>query len=564
MGWKGPTRSTRARTAIVGTALVAAVLVTACGGGDGDSDTATEADATANITIAPAGEPQFGGKVTFATEAESDGFDPTSSRWAVSGTMVANAVFDPLAAYDVDGVARPYLAESFTPSADFLTWTIGVRSGVTFHDGTALDGAAVKKSLDAARASLLVGASLGNISDIAVDPARPMDVVVTMVEPWAVFPTILTGQPGFIAAPAQLDAPAPDNSRLPIGTGPFVYADWVPDKGWSGTRNADYWRTDDDGGRLPYLDEVEFVPVTEAAARTTALLNGDVDLMHTTDSASIAELRGAATRGEVQVVFNEGSSEEGFIVFNTLRAPLDDVRVRRAVARCTDRDSFLRVSQIPAESAATSQFDEGSSWYEPDNGFPAFDPTAGAALIAEVEAEKGPVVFELNTVPTPENQTQIQLLATQWEACGMEIDLKATEQATFIADMVTGNFSANLSRQFGATDPDGDYVWWIGANAAPIGSFALNFARLADPQVDDALNRGRRTDDPAVRAEAYADLQRRQSELVPYVWLNHIQWVIGADDDVRTIGNESLPGGEAAKPVSGGGFRLTQTWLQQG
>ena len=305
------------------------------------------------------------------------------------------------------------------------------------------------------------------------------------------------------------------------------------------------------------------MPVTEAATRTTALLNGDVQLMHTTDWASIAELRAAATRGEVQFVANDGASEEGFVVFNTMKAPLDDVRVRRAVALCTDRDSFLEVSQIPAESAATSQFDESSPWYDPDNGFPAFDPAAGTALVTEVEAEKGPVVFELNTVPTPENQTQIQLLATQWEACGMEIDLKATEQSTFIADMVTGNFSANLSRQFGATDPDGDYVWWIGSNAAPIGSFALNFARLADPQVDDALNRGRGTDDRAARVEAYSDLQRRQSELLPYVWLNHIQWVIGAADDVRNIGNQTLPGGEPARPVGGGGFRLTETWLQQ-
>jgi len=65
--------------------------------------------------------------------------------------MVGNAVFDPLAAYDSSGKWQPYLAKSLTPSADYKTWTIAMRPGVTFSDGTPVDGAAVAKSLSAAR-----------------------------------------------------------------------------------------------------------------------------------------------------------------------------------------------------------------------------------------------------------------------------------------------------------------------------------------------------------------------------------------------------------------------------
>ena len=559
-GWGWGTGS-RTRILAGAVAVVAAIVVAGCGGGSSEPQDA--ASTAVDVTIAPSGPPRSGGQVTFALEAESDGFNPTSSRWAVSGYVVAGAVFDPLAAYDESGTAQPYLAESFIPSDDYLSWTIVVRPGITFHDGEPLDGAAVKKSLDAAIASPLVGASLANVAGITVDPARPLELEVTMREPWAVFPSILTGQPGFVAAPGQLDAPAPDNTRVPIGTGPFVFQSWTPDKSWTGTRNPDYWRTDADGTRLPYLDRVEFVPVTDAAARTTALLNGDVQLMHTYDWPAIRELRAAADAGKVQLVVDTGAGEEGFVILNTARPPLDDVRMRRALAQCTDRDEFLSVSQVPPEQAATSQFNPDSPWYEPDNGFPAFDQAAGSALVAEVEAEKGPVRLELNSVPAPETQAQIQIIATQWEACGVEVDLKATEQSAFIADMVSGNFSANLSRQFGATDPDGDYVWWIGRNAAPIGSFALNFARLADAQVDDALNRGRATADVEARRRAYADLQRRQSELVPYIWLTHIQWAVGAANDVRDIGNQTLPDGEQARPISNGNFRLTETWLEQ-
>ncbi|MCU0312119.1 MAG: ABC transporter substrate-binding protein [Acidimicrobiales bacterium] len=545
----------------VGAALVVASGLAACGGST--SPTEDAASTAVDVTIAPSGPPRPGGSITYALEAESDGFNPTSSRWAVSGYTVAGAVFDPLAAYDESGVARPYLAESFTPSSDFLTWTVAVRPDVRFHNGEVLDGAAVKKSLDAAIASPLVGASLANVAGITVDPARPLELVVTMREPWAVFPSVLTGQPGYIAAPAQLDAPAPDNTRVPIGTGPFVVESWTPDKSWTGTRNPDYWRRDADGTQLPYLDAVEFVPVTDAASRTAALLNGDVQLAHTYDWPAIRELRAAADEGRVQLVVDVGPGEEGFVIFNTARPPLDDVRVRRPLAQCTNRDEFLAVSQVPPEQAATSQFAPSSPWFEPDAGFPAFDQAAGSAAITELEAEKGPLRVELNSVPAPETQTQIQVIATQWEACGVDVDLKATEQSAFIADMVSGNYSANLSRQFGATDPDGDYVWWIGRNAAPIGSFALNFARLADARVDDALDRGRATDDVEARTRAYADLQRRQSELVPYVWLSHIQWVVGGANDVRNIGNQTLPDGEPARTISNGNVRLTETWLER-
>ena len=551
----------RSRPWVLVTAVVAVlgIVLAACGGGSDSGSDGGGGEATTDVTIAATGDPQSGGSLSFGLEGESDGFNPTVNRWAISGMMVANAVFDPLAAYDANGKAQPYLAKSFTPSADFKTWTVELRPGITFTNGEPLDGAALKKDMDALRASALIGIAAANINGTAVDPADPMKVIVTMTDPWAAFPTILTGQAGMVAAPAQLDATGEAASRQPIGTGPFMQKEWVPDNRWVGTKNPNYWRTDDAGTKLPYLDQVTFKPIVDTQNRTNALISGDVQMIHTTDWASIDQMETAAKDGQVQVVLDPTESEETFFILNTVKAPLDDVRVRQALALCTDSSQIRLVSQVPDGYEANSQFKTDSPWYS-DGGFPAYDPAAGTDLINQVKAEKGDVTLTLGTTPVPSNTAITQTAAQQWEQCGVKVNLITTEQSKFIADMATGNFQANLTRQFGESDPDQAYHWWSGSTAT--GALALNFARLNDPQIDAALKQARGSADPAVRTQAYVDLVKRQSELVPYIWINHTQWAIGAANSVRNISNVTLPDGEASLPYQGGNMRLTQTWLQ--
>ena len=552
-----PTRS-RPWVLVVGVIAVLGVVLAACGGSSDSGDGGTTGDTSPDVTVAASGPPKTGGTINYGLEGESDGFNPTANRWAISGLMVANAVFDPLAAYDANGKAQPYLAQAFIPSADFKTWTIQMRSGITFTNGEPLDGAAVKKDLDAARASPLVGGAAANVASTAVDPTDPLKVIVTMHDPWASFPASLTGQVGMIAAPAQLDASAEDASRKPIGTGPFVQKEWVPDNRWVGTKNPGYWRKDSSGTQLPYLDSVVFKPIVDQQNRTNALISGDVQMLHTTDWESISRLQSEGASGNLQVVLDPTESEETHVVLNTSKAPLDDVRVRQALAMCTDAAQVRAVSLVPDGYAATSQFKENSPWYS-DSGFPAYDVQAGTDLINQVKAEKGDVTVSLGTTPVPTNTAITQTLAQQWEQCGVKVNLTTTEQSKFILDMATGNYGANLSRQFGESDPDQSYVWWTGTNAT--GALALNFARLNDPQINAALNKARASDDVAVRQQAYADLVKRQSELVPYIWINHTQWAIGAANNVRNIANVSLPDGQPSLPFQSGVDRLTETWL---
>jgi ABC-type transport system substrate-binding protein len=527
-------------------------------GNSGSGTGANSGTASSDVTVKAKGVPTEGGAVKFAVEGESDGFNPTTNRWAISGHMVGSAVFDPLSAYDENGIAQPYLAKAFTPSADFKSWTIELRPNVNFSDGTPVDGAAVAKSLNAMRKDPLVGIALSNV--VSVTAAGPLSVTVAMIDPDASLAAELTTQVGYVVAPAQLDAPPPANTRSPIGSGPFIQKEWVPDNHWSGVKNPNYWRTDATGNKFPYLDTLEFRPITDPQNRVNALLAGDVNMIHTTDFPAMAKLSSEARSGAIQVVFDQTQTEESFIMFNTAKAPVDDVRVREGLKLCTDPAAIRIVSETPDDRAADSQYTKDSPWYV-DTGFKTNDPAAGKALIEQVESEKGPISLSLTTTPVPVNVNVTALIKQQWESCGVSVTTTTTEQSKFILDMATGNYQADLTRQFSGTDPAVDYVWWTGKNAT--GPLALNFARLNDPELNAALDKGRASPDVSVRKEAYATVQKRQTALVPYVWLAHTQWALGAAKDIRNFTSMTLPDGAKAQPFQGGNVKLTETWIEK-
>jgi len=538
------------------------LLATSCGGSSDDSGSSTATTEPPDVVIEPDGPPQSGGRIVYALASESDGWDPTEGRWATDGTQVGLAIFDPLSAYDADGEWAPYLAQSFTPTDDFMTWTIALRPDVTFQNGTAFDASAVVKTIEAHRASALTKPTFANIDSIEV--TDPLTVTVQMNAPWAAFPVALTGQAGVIPAPEQLDNP--DGSRFPIGTGPFTFVSWDPDKSLVVERNPDYWQTDPDGNQLPYLDAVEFRPIPDDGSRTASIETGDVDMTHTTEINSIQTFRGLAAAGELQLYEQRGASEVTFAQFNFDEPPFDDVRARLAVAHALDQQAWVDVITEGENEAATSVFRPSSRWYH-DADYPSYDLEEAQRLVEEYEAEKGPLSFAYSVLSTPTSVRQGELVKSMLEQAGMEVTVSTTDAAGFIVNGALGQYQVTQWGQFGSPDPDYEHVWWYSANASPVGQLALNFPRNRDPQVDEALNRARATDDFETRKQAYVDLQERFAEDVPYMFLDYPTPVKVAQNRVRGMLQDlPLPNGEESVLMGGPGSfslvtRLTQTWV---
>jgi peptide/nickel transport system substrate-binding protein len=541
--------------------LAAVLFAGACGDSSDDSGSAPETTEAPDVIIEPDGPPQPGGTIVYALASESDGWDPTQGRWATDGTQVGLAVFDALAAYDVDGNWAPYLAESFTPNDDFTVWTIKLRPDITFHNGTPLDSAAVVKVAEAHRVSPLTAPTFANIG--AIEATDPLTVTVNMTAPWAAFPVALTGQAGVVPAPEQLDGP--DAASVPIGTGPFAFVSWEPDKNLVLERNPNYWQRDANGQQLPYLDGVEFRPIPDDGARTASIQTGEADMTHTTEIGSINTFRSMAEAGELQIYEQRGASEVTFAQFNFLEPPFDDVRARLAAVHAIDQQQWVDVITEGQNEAATSVFRPSSRWYH-DADYPSYDLEESKRLVAEYEAEKGPLAFSYSVLSTPVSIRQGELIKTMLEQAGMDVEVKSTNASTFIVDGALGQYQMIQWGQFGSPDPDYEHVWWYSTNAKPVGQLSLNFPRNQDPLVDEALNRARASDDFETRKAAYVDLQERFAEDVPYAFLDYPTPIKVAVNRVRGMLQDTLPDGQQSIAMGGPGSfslvtRLTQTWV---
>jgi ABC-type transport system substrate-binding protein len=553
-------------------AAVVAVLAGACGTGSDDQTAGTQVSGVQeNQVVQPTEKPTPGGSLTYGLEADSDGFDPTANRWAISGTMIGLAVYDPLAAYDADSVPKPYLAESIEPSSDFKTWTVTLRPNITFHDGSPLTSEALTTLYAKHLASPLTGAAFKpTLTDVTA--TGPLTAEFHMSTPWVAFPSVLTAQAGVVPSPASITAGADGTvpgSTKPVGTGPFQYESWEQGTSWKGTKYAKYWRKDADGVQLPYLDNIEFKPIEEPQTRDSSMEAGQLQMMHTDTPASIKKWRDKVSEG-YQIVEDNGEGEEGFVIINTQQEPFTDVNLRRALSYATDREGYNEVVDEGVLDIAYGPFKENSPWYAETTDNPTYDPEKAKQLIDEWSAANGGAKPAFTLGIGIGNEPNGQYLKQTWDSVGFDVTIKSSEQSSFIYDAVTGNYQANLWRQFGAPDPDADYLWWTSANAGdgPTGGLTLNIARNKSDCVDKAITTGRESSDLAVRKQAYADLQQCFADEQPYIWLSHTNWIIVAAANVRGITNGPLPDGEPSLPVGGTGdfggvTRLTMTWLAQ-
>jgi ABC-type transport system substrate-binding protein len=499
------------------------------------------------------GTPRRGGTLTFATEAEIDGFDPTRELWGVASLLSSRAVYDNLAAVDASGAVRPYLAQSIAANADYTRWTITIRRDVAFHDGSPLTAAAVKTNLDALRSAPLIAPTLATIG--AVDVVDPMTVVVSMRTPWHPFPFHLTGQAGVVVEPTTLLAG--DADHKPVGTGPFVFEQWVPGDTFTATRNPSYWRQG-----LPYLEKIQYEPIVDQRSREDRFTSGLVDMMHSSDTQNISNLRGDPSWVTIDDAHANTEPDMDFVLLNTAVAPTDDVRVRRALAHATDKQRIINNVRNGIPPKSFGPFARGSP-YHSSTGYPWFDLDAAKALVAQYQQEKGPVSVQLVTTSTTEGRQIGRLLRGMWEKAGILCQVVQVDRAQLASRALQGGFQACTWRQFAAADPDLNYASWTVDTAAPVGQPGLNLARNRSSQVQQALETGRSSGDAAVRRAAYRSLARTLASDLPYLWTNRAIWMVAAQRQVQNFAGPTLPAAGKAQPMSRGVITPTEIWLDR-
>jgi peptide/nickel transport system substrate-binding protein len=535
--------------AVVGTS---GGLLAACSSGSASSPSSSATGTHPNgISTAT---PKPGGALTFGTEAEEVGFSPTKGTYDTTGILYARTVFDPLAILGADGTVQPYLAQSITPNADGTVWTITMRPNLVFHNNAPCDGAAVAANLNAQKDALLTGPALTTISSIAT--TGPLEVTVTMHSPWVPFDFFLAGgiggQVAFIAEPNWL---ATGSQTNPIGTGPFVFESWSPNDHFTATKNHHYWRPN-----LPYLDSITYKPIPDPSQLLNSLMSGSVDIIHSSSHVITGPLRADTSLGYVDdSVHVAGEPDMNCLLLNLSKPPFDNLKVRQAAAMAVSSAQYAQVIDKGISPTSNGPFVKGSPYYA-STGYPAPDPAKAKQLISQVQQQTGrPVVLTINHTPDPSTTQIAEFIQQQLQTAGMQVSLSPVQQANIINTALLGTFQAQVWRQFGAVDPDLNYIFWSPTNINTV--FSINMARNADPSMQAALIKGRQSTAKADRVAAYQEVGKLMGQDIPYIWTDRTVWSIGAQPKVENFNNPTTPAGGKAFGMITGAVWPTQIWL---
>ena len=501
--------------------------------------------------------PKRGGSLVFGVDAEEQGFDPTQAQFDEVGVMYARTVFDPLTIILTNGDWAPYLAESVVPNSSYTAWTITLRPNVVFHDGTPCNGAALLTNLRAQSKSLLNGVVI-NPTLLSIAQTGPLAVTITFKSPWVPFPYYLAGgiggQIAYVVAPSMLASKT--GTSNPVGTGPVVVKEWIPNAHFTATATPHYWRPG-----LPYLSQITFKPIPDESARSEALESGTIDLMVTDTTQIINQYRGNHSYSYIDDSTHvAGEPDMNCVQLNCLAPPFNDANVRLAAAMAINRRQYAQVIDEGVLPVSTGLFVPGSPYYS-TTPYPAYDPSRAAALVKQIEKKTGgPISFTLGNTNGPVSVRQQAYLQQAWQSVGFHVKTPLIEQNAFINNALAGEYQALNWRQFGAVDPDLNYIFWSTTTVSS-GSLSINMARNADPTIETALLAGRSSTEPSVRQAAYKTVNKRLAVDLPYLWLDRAVWAVIGDPTVQNFNNPTTPQGQPAFGMIGGSIWPTQIWI---
>jgi peptide/nickel transport system substrate-binding protein len=584
---------------------------TTAGGSTATSGATGSTTPTSEAPISPGertskdeGQPAKGGALVYGLEADTaNGWAPYRMSCATSCYAVMQTVSDPLFWADDKGQAKGMLIESVDHNADSSQWTLHVRKGIKFQDGTPLDGNAVKFNLESCQYSPLTGfiyAAMGKVT------ASGQDVVINgKGGPWQELPGYLTYSGcDYMFSPKWLGSlqdvpqrnkdlpiydaalaatPANGDYLKPVGLGPFTFQSYTPGNGnsFKAVRNDNYWRGPNGvtGEQLPYLDSVELVVAVDEDSRMNGLRSGQTDLFMSANGDTISQF---LDDNSFKVDSTAKFGDTAYIMLNTAegpkvdpkgvnaKSPLLNIDCRKALAGAIDLDRLSKERTAGLFPPANGPFPPGSAGYLKDTGYPKFDvPTAQAEMDKCLAALKTDhIEFSYNTTNDPFNVESNTLVQSMWtDAFGNKVQTKITpiEQGQYIGLALTGAFQAQGWRSHNGLVPDQQNYWWRSGAASPIGTLGLNFGRFQDPVIDKAFDVIHTSPDPATRQKAAEDVNREFGAKVWNLWTTWVLWAIIQAPYVNGLHSETFPDGTKGVGLAFlGRHQLAQMWCSNG
>lgn len=359
--------------------------------------------------------------LVLAMTLEPPGLDPTAGAAAAIGEVVHYNLFETLTKIGADSTISPLLAQRWTVTPDNKTWAFHLRPGLKFHNGEPCNAATVKFSFERAAAADSLNkdkAVFANIVNLRATDDLTLVITLKNTNPDFLF------QMGQATAVIVEPKSAATNNTQPVGTGPFKLESWAKGSAivlarWDGYRDA----------KAVALRRVTLRFISDASAQVAALMAGDVDMFPRVSAArSLAQLR-ADKRFQVLV---GGSRAKTIVAINNKKRPLDDVRVRRAIACAIDRQQVIDGVAEGFGKPIGSFYVPGAPGYVDLTAVNAYNPDKARALLKEAGITT-PLELSLKLPPTPYARQGGEVIAAMLAKVGIVAKQESVEWAQWLS-----------------------------------------------------------------------------------------------------------------------------------
>jgi len=444
-----------------------------------------------------------------AMALEPPGLDPTAGAASAIAEITQYNIYETLTKINSDGTVSPLLAESWEVSPDLRTYTFRLRKGVKFQNGEPFNAQAVKFSFTRAGAEKSTNKDKRTFASMeAVQVVDDHTVVVINKELDPDFLFLMGQATAIIVEPRSADT----NATKPVGTGPYKLDNWA--KGSSVTLSK--W----DGYRNPgaaKIRKVTFRFISDPAAQVAALLAGDVDAFPRVTPRSVPQFK---DNSKFQVLVS-GSRAKTILAINNKKKPLDDVRVRRAIAMAIDRKAVIQGAGDGYGAPIGSHYVPGAFGYVDTTGVNPYNPEKAKALLKEAGVTT-PLELTLTLPPPPYARQGGEVIASQLAKVGITAKLQNVEWAQW------------LSGTYGAKNYDLTIVSHV--EPFDLGNFAKPdyYWNYQSTKFNDLYNKYKTSPRAADRAKLVGEIQRLLAEDSVHAFLYQPQWV--------TVANKNLKG----------------------
>lgn len=430
--------------------------------------------------------------------------------------LALHAIFDRLIEINGDnGKMVPGLATEWKVSADGLVWTLKLRQGVKFHDGTPFNAAAVKANFD----RIADPKTMSEYAVFQLGPYKETKVVdeytaeVHMTEKYGAFPTALATYGLGMVSPAAIQKYGEKLGENPVGTGPFSFVEWVPKSHLTLKRNPDYnWAPEFHTRQSAFFETIIIKTITEDATRAVALERGEIDAAGVLGAPQFMQFAQEKNKWGTEQFLRAGYPPPGLFI-NVKKFPTDDLAVRKALIQAVDtlllNEVVYEGTQQPSGGVISSHVwgysKEAGAMYKFDKAQAAKTlDDAGWRLNATTKVrEKDGKQLEIVYLSLSGVKNVAEVIEPMLREIGFKVTLKIEDNPAQQKSAQSGAHNL-VWTQWGGVDPSQLNQVYACQN---IGS-GWNFAHYCNQRFEDLMKQGSAETDPAKREQIYKEVQQ--------------------------------------------------------